>query len=199
MDNFKRSIEFIDDNNKRIRADVEITRRNGYPEFTMSGSMDGCGGQIFNRVKPANEHQNALLFMWRTFHCKDVSGVKGFDRSLAALLDHIEAAEAARPDKGLEGDDALLDKMDQEGISEDALDAVKAYMECFGIDDLKDFEEAYAGEFSNDEAFAQEIAEQTDAISGNASWPNNCIDWEQAARELMQDYSEQDGYYFRNI
>lgn len=37
------------------------------------------------------------------------------------------------------------------------------------------------------------------AINKNASWPNTCIDWEQAARELMCDYSESNGYYFRSL
>ena len=33
----------------------------------------------------------------------------------------------------------------------------------------------------------------------NQPWPQYCIDWEYAARDLMMDYSEQDGYYFRNL
>lgn len=39
------------------------------------------------------------------------------------------------------------------------------------------------------EQFAQELAEDIGAINRDASWPNTCIDWEQAARELQQDYS----------
>jgi hypothetical protein len=51
------------------------------------------------------------------------------------------------------------------------------------------------------ETYAQELAEDIGAINANASWPNNCIDWEQAARELQTDYTsaEFDGvtYWFR--
>lgn len=37
--------------------------------------------------------------------------------------------------------------------------------------------------------YAQELAEDIGAINADASWPNNCIDWDQAARELRMDYS----------
>ncbi len=37
--------------------------------------------------------------------------------------------------------------------------------------------------------YAQELAEDIGAINAGATWPNNCIDWEQAARELRMDYT----------
>lgn len=37
--------------------------------------------------------------------------------------------------------------------------------------------------------YAQELAEDIGAINADARWPNNCIDWEKAARELQMDYS----------
>ena len=40
--------------------------------------------------------------------------------------------------------------------------------------------------------YAQEFAEDLGAIDSNAAWPNNCIDWERAARELRVDYSSVD-------
>jgi len=55
------------------------------------------------------------------------------------------------------------------------------------------------GEIEDDEDFAYETAESIGAIDKNASWPQTCIDWEQAAKELMYDYSEHNGYYFRNL
>ena len=49
--------------------------------------------------------------------------------------------------------------------------------------------------------YAQELAEDIGAVNADASWPNNCIDWKQAARELQMDYStvEIDGatYWYR--
>ena len=40
--------------------------------------------------------------------------------------------------------------------------------------------------------YAQQLAEDIGAVNANASWPNNCIDWEQAARELEVDYTQVD-------
>ena len=37
--------------------------------------------------------------------------------------------------------------------------------------------------------YAQELAEDIGAINHEASWPNTCIDWEQAAQELRMDYT----------
>lgn len=74
---------------------------------------------------------------------------------------------------------------------------VEAAMEC-GIDG-SDIDEAYSGSFDDDEDFARDMAEQLGAIDKNATWPQTCIDWEFAAKELMYDYSEHNGYYFRNM
>jgi len=62
----------------------------------------------------------------------------------------------------------------------------------------KGFEDSYQGQYSNDEKFAQEMAKQCEDIQKEVHWPYTCIDWEHAARELMYDYFEEDGYYFRN-
>lgn len=42
------------------------------------------------------------------------------------------------------------------------------------------------------EEYAQELAEDIGAIDRNAKWPNDCIDWELAARELQVDYTPVD-------
>lgn len=51
------------------------------------------------------------------------------------------------------------------------------------------------------ETYAQEFAEEIGAIDSDVSWPHNCIDWEQAALELQQDYTAVDfdgtTYYIR--
>lgn len=65
--------------------------------------------------------------------------------------------------------------------------------------DLDNIEEAYNGSFEDDEDFAQETAEQLGCIDKDAKWPMDCIDWEHAAKELMYDYSEHNGHYFRNF
>ena len=40
--------------------------------------------------------------------------------------------------------------------------------------------------------YAQELAEEIGAVDTDAKWPNNCIDWDMAARELQHDYSAVD-------
>ena len=51
------------------------------------------------------------------------------------------------------------------------------------------------------EDYVQELAEECGLVNDDARWPNNCIDWEKAARELQWDYSlvEFDGvdYWYR--
>lgn len=91
-------------------------------------------------------------------------------------------------------------------MGEDSAAIANAYLQL-GIttsetaeDIASEIEEAYQGKFISDEDFAQEISDQLDYVDiKNQPWPQYCIDWEYAARELMMDYSEQDGYYFRNI
>lgn len=61
---------------------------------------------------------------------------------------------------------------------------------------LESIEDAYYGSYSNDEDFAQNYAEDTGAITETVAWPYTHIDWESAARDLMQDYNDQDGHYF---
>lgn len=87
--------------------------------------------------------------------------------------------------------------VDGAGSYGDNPDVILAAIEC-GIN-ADDIEEAYQGSYKDDEDFAQEMADQLGAIDKNAQWPMNCIDWEYAAKELMYDYSEHNGHYFRNI
>jgi hypothetical protein len=75
-------------------------------------------------------------------------------------------------------------------------DAVKAYVECCGIECVAGFEEAYEGEFDDVEAFVDSILENSGddipswvVIDHEATW--NC--------SLRHDYYEENGFYFRNI
>lgn len=197
----KKEISFTDAENHRARLNIEITKRNGYPEFTASGTYMGCAGQCLDMIKPSGENQAELIRLWEQHHLKDVSKMHNFAEHLEGVIAKIEYEErekAANAEKK-EGDEAILEQMHEEGIDDDMLDACKAYIEVMGDSQgLKDFEESYCGEFRSDEEFAMSMADDIGAIDDKATWPNNCIDWEQAACELMQDYSEQDGYYFRD-
>lgn len=71
------------------------------------------------------------------------------------------------------------------------------YLADEDVDDiLRSIEDSIMGQFDSDEEFAQTLAEDV-GYTHPTEWPYNCIDWAFAARELMYDYNEQDGFYFR--
>ena len=46
---------------------------------------------------------------------------------------------------------------------------------------------------------ALDLSIQISDIDRGASWPHTCIDWGQAASDLMMDYGESNHHYFRNM
>ena len=77
-------------------------------------------------------------------------------------------------------------------------EAVNAYLELGNDDDLRNFEEAYQGEWENDEKFVQNLIEETGELPKDLPFYIH-IDWEATARDIMMDYSEENGHYFRNL
>lgn len=80
-------------------------------------------------------------------------------------------------------------------------DAVRAYISYIGEEyaTVDNFEESYVGQYDSDKEFAQQFAEDIGAIDNiGTQWPTYCIDWEYAARDLMMDCWEEDGFYFRS-
>lgn len=73
--------------------------------------------------------------------------------------------------------------------------------ELFALQKLADEAEGYSPDWRYGETlirdsyfvtYAQELADELGAIDDAATWPNYCIDWEQAARELQVDYTAVD-------
>lgn len=87
----------------------------------------------------------------------------------------------------------------QSVIDDLGAEVCRAYLDCSGAGDLSDCAEAYQGQYKDDQDFAMSLAEDLGELPKNNSWPHYCIDWEYAARELMMDYFESDGHYFRNL
>ena len=83
-----------------------------------------------------------------------------------------------------------LDALDRSGIDADAFQA--GYELDIPLNSISD---AYYGQYNNDADFAYDYAESAGLIPEHV-WPLNCIDWHQAARELMYDFTENNGYYF---
>lgn len=101
--------------------------------------------------------------------------------------------------------DTLFEFFERAENSHYDIEVIEAYAEigAYKLSDVDAFfdalEEAYQGGYKSDEDFAEETAEQLGLINENASWPHSCIDWERAAHELMYDYYESNGHYFRQI
>lgn len=101
--------------------------------------------------------------------------------------DVIEAIEALESE--LEDEPGHLLTSDEADELRAELDALKS---------LADEASGYAADWeygetlirdSYFETYAQELADDIGAVDANAPWPMSCIDWEQAARELQQDYT----------
>lgn len=75
-------------------------------------------------------------------------------------------------------------------------DVVDAAVDCEV--NLDDIDECYAGSFKSDEDFTENLCDDIGAVPKDfPSWI--AIDWEETARNVMQDYVESDGHYFRVI
>lgn len=202
---YKRSVSFLDANGHRAKITCEITYRNGYPEFTAFGEYLGSFGQCLDSIKPRNEAQEKLLLLWEFNHLEDLTCIKNqtleqFKVELIKQLDAIEEAEEDEIELSKDSTgEQFLKQMEEYGVQEEYLAACQAYVYAMGATDLSEFEEAFCGCHDSDEDFAEYMAESVGAIDEDAQWPNNCIDWEHAARELMYDYTEHDGFYFRNL
>lgn len=137
---------------------------------------------------------------------------------LEALRDALDSER-----ENLDNAQTTLDDMDEEATEEDLTAAQKAVEEAegrvaaaesdFGEEEQRELKELQElldsigpsdGPFIHEDGFkeyAQELAEDIGAIDPRASWPLNCIDWDQAAEELKSDYSTVEfrgnTYYYR--
>ena len=86
----------------------------------------------------------------------------------------------------------VIDRIEAESYPVEAVAAWRDYVgkDYADLDNLDDFAEAYRGEWQSEENYAETLAEDIGAVNAEATWPNNCIDWERAARDLFMD-----GYY----
>lgn len=62
---------------------------------------------------------------------------------------------------------------------------------------LRDVVYAYEGSYRSNEAFTRDLVKEMGGMDSIPSYLH--IDWEGTARDLMIDYSEDNGYYFRDM
>lgn len=98
-------------------------------------------------------------------------------------------------------DQKMAELREEYGIDEKIYsdEIVQAFVDCFSQEDLEHLEESYSGSFRNDAEFAQDMADNVGPRMDDLQWPLTCIDWDQAAKELMYDYCKENGHYFRNF
>lgn len=75
-------------------------------------------------------------------------------------------------------------------------DAVKAFIECMGIENLYDFEEAYEGHYGSVRDFVEEQLESTGTEIPSWVVLDHGATWQCS---LRHDYVEENDYYFRRI
>ena len=86
--------------------------------------------------------------------------------------------------------DGLEELIDQYGE-----DVIKAALAC----DVQpsDIAEAYQGKHGSDKDFVQQLMDDLGELPKLPTYVH--IDWERTAHDVMMDYSESDGHYFRNL
>jgi hypothetical protein len=116
-----------------------------------------------------------------------------------AVDEAAEAIEAFEGDLKSEAFDTLHDAHDKARNAMNEWGESDEGKELAALKALADEAEGYAPDWRYGEAlirdsyfteYAQQLADDIGAINSDASWPNNCIDWERAARELQMDYTQ---------
>jgi len=86
-----------------------------------------------------------------------------------------------------------------EKLSESYLDddAFASFVSLWGVDDAGHADEAYAGKWDSDEAFAENYVDEMGYLNQIPEHLHYYFDYEKYAADLMiNDYSEHNGYYF---
>lgn len=113
------------------------------------------------------------------------------------MSDVIDTRELAEELRELE----FLAEESEPGLDEEDTEKLKQLREL--ADEITDF---YNGETLIAEGYfvqyAKELAQDIGAVNDSHGWPLDCIDWDKAADQLLQDYTtvEYDGdtYYVRS-
>ena len=103
------------------------------------------------------------------------------------FMDAIEEAEGL--DEKVQAKEALKEWDEDNGAEYGALKAFCEEGEGATSDWIHGATLILDGHFKD---YAQQFAEDIGAIDRAASWPNTCIDWDEAASELQMDYTSID-------
>ena len=163
-----------------MKANITVNGRVLNYDFELSveiGSEEYIQEQILDNLKDENPEDEEL---------------EDFDSDLIEF--EVSDWDDLEDYKNLQDVDLLEDVADYSGYYD--LCVLDACVSC-GIS-ISNCDEAYSGHFRNDEDFAEELLVSCGDFPKDL--PNYIvIDWESTAKNLMYDYSEDNGHYFRNF
>jgi hypothetical protein len=171
----------------QVTVKVHCKNNDQWYDIDSSTDIEELIGEIIETFRTEEEDQELIDLEFDRYECstKLLIGMENPEIP-EDLPEAIEALEDA--DHDLEVYEAYEDNV---GTSPSSASDIQ--------DLIRDAEEAYQGEFKDDETFAENLADDLGYLNKQMSWPYSCIDWERAASELMMDYFESNGHYFRSI
>lgn len=97
------------------------------------------------------------------------------------------------------GMDEWLEFLEEKAGTHLSDEVISAYFDNCGASSLSDVEEAYYGEHNSDEDFAYQLLDDSGTLMSVPEDLRHYFDYEKYARDLMFDFFESNGHYFRNI
>ena len=113
-------------------------------------------------------------------------------------MDLIDSRDIIKRMTSLE-DDLEIVADDPNYLTAEDLEEVKEELRILNA--VQEEAEGYASDWQHGETlirctyfkdYAQELAEDCGMVTKDSSWPNDCLDWDRAARDLQFDYTSVD-------
>lgn len=163
-------------------------------EITVTTTING--NNVTETLTPTSEEEikEALLKEYRETRDPNEETEQDYNEDDVILFDFEVEDWGEAEDYGKLQDLEIIYQINENDISND-IDVINAAV-CAGID-INDIDEAYNGCFKDDEEFVEDLLEQTGDVPKLPHYVY--IDWERTARDVMQDYTEENGHYFRNL
>ena len=120
-----------------------------------------------------------------------------FSKETLELLEDVVSESEAKEFIEKHGEKAFVDHYETyvELFDQYQIDAIDAFIECFSIEDIDYFQDAYYGKYESGAEFAEQFAIDCCEIPRNMpQWIE--IDWQESWENLSYDFHEENGYIF---
>ena len=162
--------------------------------------------------------QNEITNSENTIDSRDIiDRIEYLENERDSLQKDIDTAQENLDDESADADDNDPERVEQYKVEfAEAKETMADWQSEYGdelkaLTELADDASGYSSDWQDGETlvnesywleYVEQLAEDIGAIDRNAAWPLNHIDWEAAADELMQDFTEVSfngtAYYMRN-